>query len=45
MHTKISFACYPEGSNIGMQGTPISVVLLCWHGASAPNAGRSVSGV
>jgi hypothetical protein len=23
-----------------MQGTPISVLLLCWRGGSAPDAGR-----
>ena len=26
--------------NFGIQGTPISLVLLCWHRAGAPDAGR-----
>jgi hypothetical protein len=27
-------------SNFGMQGTLISLVLLCWPGGGAPDAGR-----
>lgn len=27
-------------SNLGIQGTPISMVLLCRHRAGAPDAGR-----
>jgi hypothetical protein len=27
-------------SNFGIQGTLISIVLLCWRRASAPDAGR-----
>lgn len=29
-------------AKIGMQGTPIRVVLLCWRSAGAPDAGRGL---
>jgi hypothetical protein len=36
----VSDAVRVRSSNFGMQGTPISVALLRWRGAGAPDAGR-----